>query len=117
MRKILFLLAMVIMAVACGKSDDGQSGGTYTVKVLKSEGVTLLNVVIVRDGQSNTEEVNKPLAEDWMKTFTVKSVIAASVTAKGTNENSTLTLQLLKGDKVVKESTSKGVYLVATVSE
>ncbi|MFK8275670.1 hypothetical protein ACI76Y_08325 [Capnocytophaga cynodegmi] len=116
MKKILFLIAAIVMIVACGKSENNPEGGTYTVKIPKAEGVKLLNVAVVYDGKTDTEVVNKALTEDWVKTFTTQGHIAVSVGAKGTNDNSVLKLQLLKGDKVVKESTANGVHLVATIS-
>lgn len=116
MKKILFLIAAIVMIVACGKSENNPEGGTYTVKIPKAEGVKLLNVAVVYDGKTDTEVVNKALTEDWVKTFTTQGHIAVSVGAKGTNDNSVLKLQLLKGDKVVKESTSKGVLLMTTIS-
>ncbi|MDO5106523.1 hypothetical protein [Capnocytophaga sp.] len=118
MKKTLFLVMAIIGLVGCSKSDDGGSSGsgTYSIKVLKAEDITLRAIVAVYDGTTHTETVNKVLKEDFVKTYDVKQGnITVSVSGIG-NDVSKLTLQLLKDGKVLKESTSSGPILGATVS-
>lgn len=117
MKKMLFFFALLLTLVGCSKSDSVSGDGQYTVKVLKSEGVTLTVLVAVFDGKTDTETLNKPLTEDYVKTYDVKEGnIAVAISAEGSSETSTLRVQLLKGDKVIKESTSKGEILSANIS-
>lgn len=121
----LFLATLfaVLGLFSCSKSEnDGQeilqAEGEYIVKVLKLEGVTLDSFVVVYDGQTFSESIQKPLTEDFVRSYKVEgSYIAVSAGANGSNENSTLTLQLIKGGKVIKTSTSKGEYLAASVND
>lgn len=123
--KKLFLATLfaVLGLFSCSKSENGgqeilQAEGEYIVKVLKSEGVTLDSFVVVYDGQTFSESIQKPLTEDFVRSYKVEgSYIAVSAGAKGSNENSTLTLQLIKGGKVIKTSTSKGEYLATSVND
>lgn len=117
MKKTLFFLMMVIALVNCGKSNDGESAesGTYTLKVLKSEEITLQNVVAVYDGKTESEMIGKTLKEDFVRTYQAKGIINISVSASG-NDNSNLIVQLFKNDKLLKEASSKGSVLIANVS-
>lgn len=105
----------IIALVSCSKSDDGGSG-TYSIKVLKAEDITLRTIVAVYDGTTHSETVNKVLEEDFVKTYDVKQGnISVSVVGVG-NDTSKLILQLLKDGKVLKESTHSGTILNATIS-
>lgn len=108
----------IIALVGCSKSSDSESSGsgTYTIKILKAEDITLRAIAAVYDGTTHTETVNKVLKEDFVRTYEVKQgQIAVSVSGAG-KDTSKLTLQLLKDDKVLKESTANGAILSATIT-
>lgn len=117
MKKTLFFLVMVIALISCGKSNDGESAenGTYTLKVLKSEEITLQNVVAVYNGKTESEMIGKALKEDFVRTYQAKGIINISVSATG-SDNSNLVVQLFKNDKLLKEASSKGNVLIVNVS-
>lgn len=118
MKKILMLLLATIFTIGCSKNDDNgdNDSAVYSIKVIGSKGVNISNVVITFDGQ--TEALSDLSRDNWTsREYSVSSVFAASASAVGSDANSTLTLQLLKNGKVIKESTSKGAFLSATISD
>lgn len=118
MKKTLFLALAIIALAGCSKNSDGENSinGTYTVKVLKAEDITLRTIAAFYDGATHTEAVDKVLKEDFVKDYDVKQGnIAVSVSGIG-NDTSKLTLQLLKDGKVLKEGTSVGAILSVTIT-
>lgn len=119
--KVLFLLLVAVgVSVSCsrngGNDDDSilESGGEYYVKATGSNGVIVDIVAIVVDGATHTSQ---PKTNPYTsQKYNVNSVFAASVSANGVNNNSTLKVELFKDGKVIKTATSNGQYLSATVS-
>ena len=123
MKKTIFLLVAIFAMVACGKSDDNKDGGGsgsgnssgWTLKFLKSEGVTV-NVVVIQysTGETYTDSSKKPLTKDYVMDIKGGEPMQVAVTATGVNDNSTLTIQLLQNGQVKRTSSSKGIGLTAS---
>lgn len=119
---VLLLVLSVGMMVSCSRDGDGNesevipqnNGGEYYVKATGSNGVIVNVVAIVVDGATHTfQPKTNPYTS---QKYNVNSVFAASVSANGVNDKSTLKVELFKGGKVIKTATSNGQYLSATVS-
>ena len=123
MKKTIFLLVAIFAMVACGKSDDNKDGGGsgsgnssgWTLKFLKSEGVTV-NVVVIQysTGETYTDSSKKPLTNDYVMDIKGGEPMQVAVSATGVNDNSTLTMQLLQNGQVKRTSSSKGIALSAS---
>ena len=127
MKKTILLLVAIFAMVACGKSDDNKDGGGsgngsgsgnssgWTLKFLKSEGVTV-NVVVIQysTGETYTDSSKKPLTKDYVMDIKGGEPMQVAVTATGVNDNSTLTIQLLQNGQVKRTSSSKGIALSAS---
>ena len=127
MKKTILLLVAIFAMVACGKSDDNKDGGGsgsgsgsgnssgWTLKFLKSEGVTV-NVVVIQysTGETYTDSSKKPLTKDYVMDIKGGEPMQVAVTATGVNDNSTLTIQLLQNGQVKRTSSSKGIGLTAS---
>ena len=127
MKKTILLLVAIFAMVACGKSDDNKDGGGsgngsgsgnssgWTLKFLKSEGVTV-NVVVIQysTGETYTDSSKKPLTNDYVMDIKGGEPMQVAVTATGVNDNSTLTMQLLQNGQVKRTSSSKGIALSAS---
>ena len=123
MKKTIFLLVAIFAMVACGKSDDNKDGGGsgsgnssgWTLKFLKSEGVTV-NVVVIQysTGETYTDSSKKPLTKDYVMDIKGGEPMQVAVSATGVNDNSTLTMQLLQNGQVKRTSSSKGIALSAS---
>ncbi|WP_314286565.1 hypothetical protein [Capnocytophaga sputigena] len=123
MKKTIFLLVAIFAMVACGKSDDNKDGGGsgsgnssgWTLKFLKSEGVTV-NVVVIQysTGETYTDSSKKPLTNDYVMDIKGGEPMQVAVSATGVNDNSTLTIQLLQNGQVKRTSSSKGIGLTAS---
>ena len=127
MKKTILLLVAIFAMVACGKSDDNKDGGGsgsgsgsgnssgWTLKFLKSEGVTV-NVVVIQysTGETYTDSSKKPLTNDYVMDIKGGEPMQVAVTATGVNDNSTLTIQLLQNGQVKRTSSSKGIALSAS---
>ena len=127
MKKTILLLVAIFAMVACGKSDDNKDGGGsgsgsgsgnssgWTLKFLKSEGVTV-NVVVIQysTGETYTDSSKKPLTKDYVMDIKGGEPMQVAVTATGVNDNSTLTIQLLQNGQVKRTSSSKGIGLSAS---
>ena len=127
MKKTILLLVATFAMVACGKSDDNKDGGGsgsgsgsgnssgWTLKFLKSEGVTV-NVVVIQysTGETYTDSSKKPLTNDYVMDIKGGEPMQVAVTATGVNDNSTLTIQLLQNGQVKRTSSSKGIGLTAS---
>ena len=127
MKKTILLLVAIFAMVACGKSDDNKDGGGsgsgsgsgnssgWTLKFLKSEGVTV-NVVVIQysTGETYTDSSKKPLTKDYVMDIKGGEPMQVAVTATGVNDNSTLTMQLLQNGQVKRTSSSKGIALSAS---
>lgn len=127
MKKTILLLVAIFAMVACGKSDDNKDGGGsgsgsgsgnssgWTLKFLKSEGVTV-NVVVIQysTGETYTDSSKKPLTNDYVMDIKGGEPMQVAVTATGVNDNSTLTIQLLQNGQVKRTSSSKGIGLTAS---
>ena len=127
MKKTILLLVAIVAMVACGKSDDNKDGGGsgsgsgsgnssgWTLKFLKSEGVTV-NVVVIQysTGETYTDSSKKPLTKDYVMDIKGGEPMQVAVTATGVNDNSTLTIQLLQNGQVKRTSSSKGIGLTAS---
>ena len=127
MKKTILLLVAIFAMVACGKSDDNKDGGGsgsgsgsgnssgWTLKFLKSEGVTV-NVVVIQysTGETYTDSSKKPLTKDYVMDIKGGEPMQVAVAATGVNDNSTLTIQLLQNGQVKRTSSSKGIALSAS---
>lgn len=127
MKKTILLLVAIFAMVACGKSDDNKDGGGsgsgsgsgnssgWTLKFLKSEGVTV-NVVVIQysTGETYTDSSKKPLTKDYVMDIKGGEPMQVAVSATGVNDNSTLTMQLLQNGQVKRTSSSKGIALSAS---
>ena len=127
MKKTILLLVAIFAMVACGKSDDNKDGGGsgngsgsgnssgWTLKFLKSEGVTV-NVVLIQysTGETYTDSSKKPLTKDYVMDIKGGEPMQVAVSATGVNDNSTLTIQLLQNGQVKRTSSSKGIALSAS---
>lgn len=123
MKKTILLLVAIFAMVACSKSDDNKDGGGsgsgnssgWTLKFLKSEGVTV-NVVVIQysTGETYTDSSKKPLTKDYVMDIKGGEPMQVAVTATGVNDNSTLTMQLLQNGQVKRTSSSKGIALSAS---
>ncbi len=127
MKKTILLLVAIFAMVACGKSDDNKDGGGsgsgsgsgnssgWTLKFLKSEGVTV-NVVVIQysTGETYTDSSKKPLTKDYVMDIKGGEPMQVAVSATGVNDNSTLTIQLLQNGQVKRTSSSKGIALSAS---
>ena len=127
MKKTILLLVAIFAMVACGKSDDNKDGGGsgsgsgsgnssgWTLKFLKSEGVTV-EVVLIQysTGETYTDSSKKPLTKDYVMDIKGGEPMQVAVTATGVNDNSTLTIQLLQNGQVKRTSSSKGIGLTAS---
>ena len=127
MKKTILLLVAIFAMVACGKSDDNKDGGGsgsgsgsgnssgWTLKFLKSEGVTV-NVVVIQysTGETYTDSSKKPLTNDYVMDIKGGEPMQVAVSATGVNDNSTLTIQLLQNGQVKRTSSSKGIGLTAS---
>ena len=127
MKKTILLLVAIFAMVACGKSDDNKDGGGsgngsgsgnssgWTLKFLKSEGVTV-NVVVIQysTGETYTDSSKKPLTNDYVMDIKGGEPMQVAVSATGVNDNSTLTIQLLQNGQVKRTSSSKGIALSAS---
>ena len=121
----VFSLAVLFsMSVSCsrgGGSDEvfppyvGNTVGDYSVKITGSTGVQIGSVVVVIDGATH---VLAPRNGSVYTTPTYKgSNFAASVSATGVNQSSTLKVELIKNGTVVKTSTAQGKYLAASITD
>ena len=121
----VFSLAVLFsMSVSCsrgGGSDDvfppyvGNTVGDYSVKITGSTGVQIGSVVVVIDGATH---VLAPRNGNVYTSPTYKgSNFAASVSATGANQSSTLKVELIKNGTVVKTSTAQGKYLAASITD
>ena len=123
MKKTILLLVAIFAMVACGKSDDNNDGGGsgsgnssgWALKILKSEGVTV-EVVLIQysTGETYTDSSKKPLTKDYVMDIKGGEPMQVAVGARGANDNSTLTIQLLQNGQVKRTSSSKGIALSAS---
>ena len=120
MKKTILLLVAIFAMVACGKSDDNKAeGGSgsgnssgWALKILKSEGVTVGSIVFqYSTGEVETDTSPKPLTKDYTIAIKGGAPLQVAVSATGSSNNSTLTIQLLQNGQVKKTSSSKGIVL------
>ena len=112
------------MSVSCsrdGGSDDvfppyvANTVGDYSVKITGSTGVQIESVIVGIDGATH---VLAPQNRSVYTSPTYKgSNFAASVTASGVNQSSTLKVEMIKNGKVVKTSTAQGTILVSSIAD
>ena len=128
LKKIKFIMICAVLAmgtVACNSDDSSSPGnppggesGEFTVVVSVTEGSTLEQVMVTL---SNGQEMDTDLIQEfkgrreWSKTYKKSAKQALGVTAGGfgKDENSKLTVKIMKGTTVVKESSGKGQILTA----
>lgn len=121
---VLSLAVLFSMSVSCsrdGGSDDvfppyvANTVGDYSVKITGSTGVQIESVIVGIDGATH---VLAPQNRSVYTSPTYKgSNFAASVTASGVNQNSTLKVEMIKNGKVVKTSTAQGTILVSSIAD
>ena len=124
MKKTILLLVAIFAMVACGKSDDNKAeGGSgsgnssgWALKILKSEGVTVGSIVIqYSTGEVETDTSPKPLTKDYVMDIKGGEPMQVAVGARGANDNSTLTIQLLQNGQVKKTATSRGTFMTSAL--
>ena len=116
MKKTILLLVAIFAMVACGKSDNKGDDSGYALKILKSEGVTVISIVFqYSTGEVETDTSPKPLNKDYVMDIKGGEPMQVAVGATGVNDNSTLTIQLLQNGQVKKTSSSKGTILNASL--
>ena len=122
MKKYLsFILCslLLISFVSCGDDDNGGIGRgkqTVTVKITGSANL-IIDAVVIVTGTGETQTYSDLTVSEWSKEITFESVIAVSAsgfTLEGASGN--MKAQILKGNTVLKESTSEGPVLVTSVS-
>ena len=112
MKKTILLLVAIFAMVACGKSDNKGDDSGYALKILKSEGVTVISIVFqYSTGEVETDTSPKPLTKDYVMDIKGGEPMQVAVGGTGVNDNSTLTIQLLQNGQVKKTSSSKGIVL------
>lgn len=118
MKRTILLLVAIFAMVACGKSDDNKAEGGngnssgWTLKILKSEGVTVGSIVIqYSTGETYIDSSQKPLTKDYVMDIKGGEPMQVAVGGTGVNDNSTLTIQLLQNGQVKRTSSSKGIVL------
>ncbi|WP_353100100.1 hypothetical protein [Myroides odoratus] len=131
LKKIKFIMICAVLAmgtVACSSDDSstpdnpptGESG-EYKVVVSVTPGATLEQVMVTL---TNGQEMDTDLIQEfngqreWSKTYKKSAKQSLGVTAGGfgKDENSKLTVKIMKGSTVVKESSGKGqIMSVAAV--
>lgn len=85
------------------------------MKITGSTGVQIESVIVGIDGATH---VLAPQNRSVYTSPTYKgSNFAASVTASGVNQNSTLKVEMIKNGKVVKTSTAQGTILVSSIAD
>ncbi|WHT37620.1 hypothetical protein QNH98_10455 [Myroides sp. mNGS23_01] len=115
------ICAVLAMGTVACSSDDSSSpndppegaSGEYKVVVSVTAGATLEQVMVTL---TNGQEMDTDLIQEfngqreWSKTYKKAAKQALGVTAGGfgKDENSKLTIKIMKGSTVVKESSGKG---------
>ena len=116
MKKTILLLVAIFAMVACGKSDNKGDDSGYALKILKSEGVTVGSIVFqYSTGEVETDTSLKPLTKDYVMDIKGGEPMQVAVSARGANDNSTLTIQLLQNGQVKKTATSRGTFMTSAL--
>jgi hypothetical protein len=118
---LLLALACTFFLFSCSKNDN-----TPTVKkeekVIADEKVyikievengELTSISSITNGNSEAQAEVFSNKKSFSKEY--KSVSVVNVSAKGVNASSNLTVKILKGDKILRESTSTGAEMSAVV--
>ena len=116
MKKTILLLVAIFAMVACGKSDNKGDDSGYALKILKSEGVTVGSIVFqYSTGEVETDTSPKPLTKDYTIAIKGGAPLQVAVSATGSSNNSTLTIQLLQNGQVKKTATSTGTFMTSAL--
>lgn len=124
-----FLICAIIAmgATACG-SDDNASGGNpssfsgdFTVSISVSEGAGLEQAnVLISDGSQIENDMNQDLdgQTTWTKTYTktAQQQVIVSAQGFGKDNSSTMSVKVMRGNNVIKESSASGLILIGQVS-
>ncbi len=105
-----------------GKEDNDSKGGTYTVEVSASEGVTLWQMTVAYDEKADhVASLGGRKADGIRHSFVVKGnsrvgwLFSVGVSAVGVDDSSTMTVKVTKGGKVVLEGAAQGRILTVAL--
>lgn len=118
--KISLLFSVFLLVFTACKVDEDPiptPANKYTIKILKAEGVILTQFKVKYDGQETNVPTNDLiLNEDFERTYEVNDgKISASAIAVG-NDDSVLTMQLIKNGNILKENKTTGRALSLEIS-
>ncbi|MDR1202738.1 MAG: hypothetical protein LBL58_14080 [Tannerellaceae bacterium] len=122
MKKYLsFILCSVFLVflVSCGDSDnDNDKTGTQTVTVKITGSANLvIEIVAIATGTGETQTYTDLAVNQWSKDISYEKVIAVSaVGSTSDGASGSMKIQILKGNTVLKESTSEGNILTTTAT-
>lgn len=119
MKRILIVMVAFLGLMSCSKDSDsnsnsGSNGGAHTVKIQASGDVVLKSLTFsFTDGTTANIEVDELVGNGYTKTMDKAfDFVQVGAVSKSNDKNATLTLQVLEGDKVLKEVKATGAFLV-----
>ncbi|GHT35687.1 hypothetical protein AGMMS49574_25640 [Bacteroidia bacterium] len=122
MRKcMLFALCsfLIVSLNSCGDDSnepDLSETRTVTVKITGSANLVIQSVII-NNGTGEMQDYSDLSVNSWTKEISYKVAMGAGATGSTTDgENGSMKIQLLDGNKVLKESTAEGKTLSTDVA-
>ncbi|AMD84327.1 hypothetical protein SAMN05444369_11918 [Capnocytophaga haemolytica] len=122
MKRILIVMVAFLGLMSCSKDSDsnsnsGSNGGAHTVKIQASGDVVLKSLTFsFTDGTTANIEVDELVGNGYTKTMDKAfDFVQVGAVSKSNDKNATLTLQVLEGDKVLKEVSASGAVLAPNI--
>jgi len=106
-----------ISLISCSDDDNGKTGTqTVTVKITGSSNL-VINTIAITNGTGEVETHSDLSVNNWSKDISYETVIAVSAGGFTIDEEvGSMTIQILKGSTVLKESTADGKTLTTTAA-
>jgi hypothetical protein len=121
MKKYAFfvLCSLLILSLhSCGddnKEADLGETRTVTVKITGSTNL-IIESVMINNGTGEMKNYSNLAVNSWNKDVSYKIVVGAGVVGSTSDgENGSMKIQILDGNKVLKESTAEGKILITDV--
>lgn len=115
----LFLSTLLVLSfTSCGDDDDDNNLNTTKTVTITIDGSDNLNIDIVTYVISTgvTESFSDINQKTWSKQITYEGVLTVTASGMTTdNQKGNMSLRLMDGSKVLKESKSEGSILVTTI--
>jgi hypothetical protein len=116
-KKLIFALPFILLFAGCGDRSLGLPV-TYTIKYEVTGTANSVSITMNNAGDNTEQLSNVPVP--WEKTFSVElkkdSYYFAYVSAQNNGSSGSVIARIYKDEKLFKEATSSGAYVIATAS-